>query len=58
MLNAGSPTSGLSKTAFEALSAIMAKGLDGTGVTVAEQVSSAPRDPAGSHGAASRVACL
>jgi NAD(P)-dependent dehydrogenase (short-subunit alcohol dehydrogenase family) len=34
MLNAGSPTYGPSKAALEALSAIMAKNLDGTGVTV------------------------
>jgi len=34
MLNAGSPTYGSSKAALEALSAIMAKDLDGTGVTV------------------------
>jgi NAD(P)-dependent dehydrogenase (short-subunit alcohol dehydrogenase family) len=34
MLNAGSPTYGPSKVALEALSAIMAKDLDGTGVTV------------------------
>jgi NAD(P)-dependent dehydrogenase (short-subunit alcohol dehydrogenase family) len=34
MLNAGSPTCGPSKAALEALSAIMAKDLDGTGVTV------------------------
>src|SRR5205823_2214442 len=34
MLNAGSPTYGPSKAALEALSAIMAKHLDGTGVTV------------------------
>ena len=34
MLNAGSPTYGPSKAALEALSAIMAKDLDGTGVTV------------------------
>jgi NAD(P)-dependent dehydrogenase (short-subunit alcohol dehydrogenase family) len=34
MLNAGSPTYGPSKAAFEALSAIMAKDLDRTGVTV------------------------
>ena len=34
MLNAGSPTYGRSKAALEALSAIMAKDLDGTGVTV------------------------
>jgi NAD(P)-dependent dehydrogenase (short-subunit alcohol dehydrogenase family) len=34
MLNAGSPTYGPSKAALEAPSAIMAKDLDGTGVTV------------------------
>jgi NAD(P)-dependent dehydrogenase (short-subunit alcohol dehydrogenase family) len=34
MLNAGSPTYGPSKAALEALSAIMGKDLDGTGVTV------------------------
>ena len=34
MLNAGSPTYGPSKAALEALSAIMAKDFDGTGVTV------------------------
>src|SRR6201981_3204967 len=34
ILNAGSPTYGPSKAALEALSAIMAKDLDGTGVTV------------------------
>jgi NAD(P)-dependent dehydrogenase (short-subunit alcohol dehydrogenase family) len=34
MLKAGSPTYGPSKAALEALSAIMAKDLDGTGVTV------------------------
>src|SRR5689334_4392645 len=34
MLNTGSPTYGPSKAALEALSAIMAKDLDGTGVTV------------------------
>jgi len=34
MLSAGSPTYGPSKAALEALSAIMAKDLDGTGVTV------------------------
>ena len=34
MLNAGSPTYGPSKAALEALSAIMAKDLDGNGVTV------------------------
>jgi short-subunit dehydrogenase len=34
MLDAGSPTHGPSKAALEALSAIMAKDLDGTGVTV------------------------
>jgi len=34
MLNAGSPTYGPSKAALEALSAIMAKDLDGAGVTV------------------------
>jgi NAD(P)-dependent dehydrogenase (short-subunit alcohol dehydrogenase family) len=34
MLNAGSPTYGPSKAALEALSAIMAKDLEGTGVTV------------------------
>src|SRR5258705_10905487 len=34
MLNAGSPTYGPSKAALEALSAIMAKDLGGTGVTV------------------------
>src|SRR5271169_6130281 len=34
MLAAGSPTYGPSKAALEALSAIMAKDLDGTGVTV------------------------
>jgi NAD(P)-dependent dehydrogenase (short-subunit alcohol dehydrogenase family) len=34
MLNAGSPTYGPSKAALEALSAITAKDLDGTGVTV------------------------
>ena len=34
MLNAGSPTYGPSNAALEALSAIMAKDLDGTGVTV------------------------
>jgi NAD(P)-dependent dehydrogenase (short-subunit alcohol dehydrogenase family) len=34
MLNAGSPTYGPSKAALEALSAIRAKDLDGTGVTV------------------------
>src|ERR1700732_100235 len=34
MLNAGSPTYGHSQAALEALSAIMAKDLDGTGVTV------------------------
>jgi NAD(P)-dependent dehydrogenase (short-subunit alcohol dehydrogenase family) len=34
MLNAGSPTYGPSKAALEALSAIMAKDLDGTGLTV------------------------
>jgi NAD(P)-dependent dehydrogenase (short-subunit alcohol dehydrogenase family) len=34
MLNAGSPTYGPSKAALEAMSAIMAKDLDGTGVTV------------------------
>jgi NAD(P)-dependent dehydrogenase (short-subunit alcohol dehydrogenase family) len=34
MLNAGSPTYGPSKAALEALSAIMAKDLDGTGATV------------------------
>jgi NAD(P)-dependent dehydrogenase (short-subunit alcohol dehydrogenase family) len=34
MLNAGSPTYGPSKAALEALSAIMAKDLDGTGITV------------------------
>jgi NAD(P)-dependent dehydrogenase (short-subunit alcohol dehydrogenase family) len=34
MLNAGSPTDGPSKAALEVLSAIMAKDLDGTGVTV------------------------
>jgi NAD(P)-dependent dehydrogenase (short-subunit alcohol dehydrogenase family) len=34
VLNAGSPTYGPSKAALEALSAIMAKDLDGTGVTV------------------------
>ena len=33
MLNAGSPTYGPFKAALEALSAIMAKDLDGTGVT-------------------------
>jgi NAD(P)-dependent dehydrogenase (short-subunit alcohol dehydrogenase family) len=34
MLNAGNPTYGPSKAALEALSAIMAKDVDGTGVTV------------------------
>jgi 3-oxoacyl-[acyl-carrier protein] reductase len=34
MLNVGSPTYGPSKAALEALSAIMAKDLNGTGVTV------------------------
>jgi NAD(P)-dependent dehydrogenase (short-subunit alcohol dehydrogenase family) len=34
MLNAGSPTYGASKAVLETLSAIMAKDLDGTGVTV------------------------
>jgi NAD(P)-dependent dehydrogenase (short-subunit alcohol dehydrogenase family) len=34
MLNAGNPTYGPSKAALEALGAIMAKDLDGTGVTV------------------------
>jgi NAD(P)-dependent dehydrogenase (short-subunit alcohol dehydrogenase family) len=34
MLNAGNPTYGPSKAALEALSAIMAKDLDGTGITV------------------------
>jgi NAD(P)-dependent dehydrogenase (short-subunit alcohol dehydrogenase family) len=34
MLNVGSPTYGPSKAALEALSAIMAKDLDGTGVTI------------------------
>ena len=34
MLNAGNPTYGPSKAALEALSAILAKDLDGTGVTV------------------------
>ena len=34
MLNAGSPTYGPSKAALEAMSAIMAKDLDGSGVTV------------------------
>jgi len=34
MLNAGAPTDGPSKAALEALSAIMAKDLEGTGVTV------------------------
>ena len=34
MLNAGSPTYGPSKAAPEALSAIMAKDLDSTGVTI------------------------
>jgi NAD(P)-dependent dehydrogenase (short-subunit alcohol dehydrogenase family) len=34
MLNAGSPTYGPSKAALEALSAIMAKDFDGTGITV------------------------
>jgi 3-oxoacyl-[acyl-carrier protein] reductase len=34
ILNAGDPTYGPSKAALEALSAIMAKDLDGTGVTV------------------------
>jgi hypothetical protein len=34
MLNAGFPTYGPSKAAFEALSAIMAKDFDGTGVAV------------------------
>ena len=34
MLSAGSPIYGPSKAALEALSAIMAKDLDGTGVTV------------------------
>jgi 3-oxoacyl-[acyl-carrier protein] reductase len=34
MLNAGSPTYGPSKAALEALSAITAKDLNGTGVTV------------------------
>src|SRR6202047_49055 len=34
MLNAGSPSDGPSKKALEALSAIMAKDLDGTGVPV------------------------
>jgi NAD(P)-dependent dehydrogenase (short-subunit alcohol dehydrogenase family) len=34
MINAGYPTYGPSKAALEALSAIMAKDLDGTGVTV------------------------
>ena len=34
MLNTGSRTYGPSKAALEALSAIMAKDLDGTGVTV------------------------
>ena len=34
MLNAGSPTYGPSKAALKALSAIMAKDLNGTGVTV------------------------
>ena len=34
LLNAGSPTYGPSKAALEALSAIMSKDLDGTGVTV------------------------
>jgi NAD(P)-dependent dehydrogenase (short-subunit alcohol dehydrogenase family) len=34
MLNAGSPTYGPSKSALEALRAIMAKDLDGTGFTV------------------------
>jgi len=34
MLNAGNPTYGPSKAALEALSAIMAKDLEGTGVTV------------------------
>jgi len=34
MLNSGSPTYGPSKAALEALSAIMAKDLEGTGVTV------------------------
>jgi NAD(P)-dependent dehydrogenase (short-subunit alcohol dehydrogenase family) len=34
MIRAGSPTYGPSKAAFEALSAIMAKDLDGSGVTV------------------------
>ncbi len=34
MINAGSPTYGPSKAALEALSAIMAKDLDGTGITV------------------------
>ena len=34
MLSAGSPTYGPSKAALEGLRAIMAKDLDGTGVTV------------------------
>ena len=34
MLNAGNPTYGPSKAALEALSAIMAKDIEGTGVTV------------------------
>jgi NAD(P)-dependent dehydrogenase (short-subunit alcohol dehydrogenase family) len=44
MLNAGSPTYGPSKAALEALSAIMAKDLDGTGVTVNVSVPSGVTD--------------
>ena len=73
MINPGFPTYGPSKAALEALSAIMAKDLDGTGVTVNVLVPggitntpmvsefglrSRPDDPAGGHGAASPVARL
>jgi NAD(P)-dependent dehydrogenase (short-subunit alcohol dehydrogenase family) len=73
MLNAGSPTYGPSKAALEALSAIMAKDLDGTGVTVnvlvPGGVTNTPmisdeagfdrdRLTAGSYGATSRLARL
>ena len=74
MLNAGSPTYGPSKAALEALSAIMAKDLDGTGVTVNVLVPGgvtntpmisdeagfdrAQADPAGGYGVAAAVACL
>jgi NAD(P)-dependent dehydrogenase (short-subunit alcohol dehydrogenase family) len=69
MLNAGSPTYGPSKAALEALSAIMAKDLDGTGVTVNVLVPACsspvaapgepdharvPRRRTGSHGRARR----